>query len=677
MENLKIYDVPQNGKLDKEKSRKLTGYPSKDRIHEKHFSQEVLDYEMPKVNIYDYLYSRNVHRLKSPAINYFDNRISYEEFFEHSNEVAKALVAAGVKKGDIITVILPNMPEAFYILLAASKLGATASFVDPRYGEKAIEHKINDANSKLVIAYDGAVKTQNPLTKQYNEIHVLDKVGNIIKNTTVEKVVGVGAINSASLVSFVKNDFLREALKKIIKDPKHGKSDFKDFDSWKNFISRGENVDILFPKYEANLPVAAVSSGGSTGIPKTILLTNENIVGATMQVALTKLFPEDARWYDIMPPSIAYGLADGSILPFSLGNEVRLNPDPTALSSKTKDQLWMVEDFVRFDPHSMTCAPNHVFQVLNSKEWRDNPHSVVNFVVGGDSLNIKQVERADEILKDIQRPQDFEVLRFYPNGKDEVRINTGYGESEGTGANSVAPSNEMVRKGTVGLTLPHEIVTTFKQNEDGSYTELKYVPNNEIENVFEKAKKDLEEGTDNSQIGEICVQGPNVMPRYLNNDEETAKALVNHQDGEVWLHTGDLGFIDEDGYVHFIDRLKYVSVGHDGFKVAPIEIENVILQDNRIDSCKAVVFDDPENERGTVIKVYYTLIDDKYSSEVEDIEELANLRCSVELADYKCPVAYEVKERLPLTASGKIDVMTLRREAENKQTGKVKKLTNN
>ena len=672
MENLKIYEIPENGKLDKEKSQKLTGYPSIDKAHEKHFSKDVLDYEMPKVDIFDYLYSRNMERLERPAINYFDNRISYTEFFDNSLEVAKALTAAGVKKGDIITVILPNMPEAFYILLAASKIGATASFVDPRYGEKAIEHKINDADSKLVIAYDGKVKTLNPLTKKYNELHVLDKVGNIIQNTDVKQVVGVKAINSASLTSFIKNDFLRNALKNTLKDSKHGKSDFKDFESWKSFISKGQNSKALFPKYEANQPVAAVSSGGSTGTPKTILLTNENIVGATMQVVLTKLFPEDSRWYDIMPPSIAYGLADGSILPFALGNEVRLNPDPTALSLKTPNQLWMVEDFVRFDPHSMTCAPNHVFQVLNSKEWKENAHSVVNFVVGGDSLNKKQVERANKILKDIKRPDDFETIRFYPNGKDEVKINTGYGESEGTGANSVAPSNEMVREGTVGLTLPHEIVTTFKKNEDGSYTELKYIPNDQIDSVFKQAKADLEAEKENEQIGEICVQGPNVMPGYLNNPEETSVALVKHQDGKVWLHTGDLGFIDEDGYIHFIDRIKYVSVGHDGFKVAPIEIENVILEDERIDACKAVVFADPENERGTVIKVYYTLIDSAYDNEVEEIEELANLRCARELADYKCPVAYEALEKLPITASGKIDVMTLRREAEEK--AKVKTL---
>ena len=664
MENLKILKTTENGKLDKEKSKKLTGYPSIDRAHEKFYDQKVLDQEMPKECIYDYLFKRNVHRLEKPAINYFDNRISYGEFFKNSLDVAKALTATGVKKGDVITAVIPNMPEAFYLLLAASKLGVAVNYVDPRYGEKAIEHKISDAKSKLVIAYDGTVKTLNPITKQYNELHVLDKIGNIIKNTDVKKVIGVSATNSTTFKSFIKNDFLRTALKNILKDPKHGKSDFKDFETWKSFIKQGEGMHIKYPKYEPNTAVAAISSGGSTGTPKMILLSNENIVGATMQCIQTDLLREEGRWYDIMPPSIAYGLADGSVLSFALGYETRLNPDPTALSTKTPGQLWMVEDFVRFDPHTIACAPNHVFAILDSKEWENNTHSIVNFVVGGDSLNPQQVKRADEKLKSLKRPSDFDTKHFYKDGIDQVKINTGYGESEGTGANSVAPSNAMVKTGTVGLTLPHEIITTFKYNEEtGEYEELKYVPNDQVDNVPEE------------QIAEICVQGPNVMLGYLNNSEETAKALIKHSDGEVWLHTGDLGFIDEDGYVHFVDRKKYISVGHDGFKVTPVEIESVILQDPRIDACKAVVFNDPNNERGTVIKVFYTLMEGVDPQLTAEIEELANLRCSTELADYKCPVAYEVKHKLPLTSSGKIDVMTLRKEAEAESLPKVKVLT--
>ena len=92
-------------------------------------------------------------------------------------------------------------------------------------------------------------------------------------------------------------------------------------------------------EYEENLPVAAVSTGGTTGFPKTAVFDNESIIKATFQCKLTGIFPEEARWYDIMPPSIAYGLADGSILPFSLGNEVKLNPDPTAMSLKHKNQF--------------------------------------------------------------------------------------------------------------------------------------------------------------------------------------------------------------------------------------------------------------------------------------------------------------------------------------------------
>ena len=141
-------------------------------------------------------------------------------------------------------------------------------------------------------------------------------------------------------------------------------------------------------------------------------------------------------------------------------------------------------------------------------------------------------------------------------------------------------------------------MAVFKQNEEtGEYEELKYVPNDQVDNVNE------------DQVGELCIQGDNVMIGYQNDEEATNIAKRTHSDGTEWLHTGDLGYIDEDGYVYFVDREKYVSVGHDGFKITPLEIEDVILKDGRIDACKAIVYDDPDEDRGTVIKVYYTLLD--------------------------------------------------------------------
>lgn len=640
----------------KQNLQQKTGYPSKDRNHEDCFGPDFLSTTFPQTTIYDYLYEENKHRLKLPAINYFDNKISYQKFLDNSTMVARALSHYGVKKGDIVTVVAPSLPETFYILLGASRIGATANFVDPRYGEKAIEHKIKDAHSKIVIAFDGAVKTFNRKTKQYKKQHILDKIGNILPNTNVETVISLPASNSISIMSIIKNDTIRAAMFD------RQKSEFKDAYSWKEFFKSGSfSRDLVFPDHEPDIPVAIVSTGGSTGTPKSALFSNENIISATMQCRLTGIFPEEARWYDIMPPSIAYGLADGSVLPFSLGNEVRLNPDPTAMSLKTPSQLQMVEDLVRFDPHTLACAPNHVLAIINSKEWKNNPHSMINFIVGGDSLNKEQLHRCNEILKEVKRPETFDRKRLLGDREDILTINTGWGATETTAAASVARGSEKVKEGTVGQTLPYEVVSTFKKNEEtGEYEELPYIPNDQVDNVTD------------DQVAELCVLGPNIMLGYLNNQEETDKAIIEHQDGTKWAHSGDLGFVDEDGYVHFVDREKYISVRHDGFKVTPIEIEDVILKDDRIDACKAVIFGDPEEERGTVIKVYYTLRDQ--TCDIKDVEERANLMCELELADYKCPVAYECMEKLPITNSGKIDVMALRQDAEEKSK-KVKTYT--
>ena len=233
-------------------------------------------------------------------------------------------------------------------------------------------------------------------------------------------------------------------------------------------------------------------------------------------------------------------------------------------------------------------------------------------------------------------------------------LNFGYGSTEVTGCASVGPCNKDVKLGTVGLTLPYQVVSAFDFDEStGEYIELKYVANNELDNVPQH------------KIGELCIEGPNIMLGYLNDPEETAKAIRTHSDGKRWVHMGDLGFVDEDGYVHFVDRMKYISVGHDGFKVAPLEIEEVILRNEAIDQCKAVIFDDPEQERGNVIKAYYTLKKDAAISDIDAFEDTLNELCASELADYKCPVGYKLLKSLPLTNSGKIDVMALRADAEN------------
>lgn len=633
-----------------------TGYPSKDRVHEDYYGKEVTSQKLPEgVTIYDHIYNCNKNRLKLPAINYYDNKITYRDFLDNSTKVAMALAHYGVKKGDCITVIVPSIPEAFYILLGASRLGAIASFVDPRYGEIAIQHKINDTDSKLVIAFEGSVKTFNKKTNSFNEIHVLDKIGNIIKKTGVKTVIALPASNSITLKSVLKNDIIRANMfKKNIYQ-------FTDVHSWDYFFKTNRfNYNMAFPEFEKNRPVVIVSTGGSTGLPKSALFSNENIVQATSQIKLGKVFPEEARWYDIMPPSIIYGLADGSVLPFSLGNEVRINPDPTAMSLKTPGQLLMVEDFVRFDPHTITCAPNHVFAILNSKEWKENPHSLVSFGVGGDCLQLEKTIEANERLKEIRRPKDFDKERFYGDDEDQLLINYGYGSTEVTGCASVSPSNKAIKIGTVGLTLPFQVVAAFEKNkETNEFEELPYVKNEELDHVPD------------NKIGELCIEGPNIMLGYLNNKEETENTIITHTDGKKWVHTGDIGFVDEEGYVHFVDRAKYIGVGHDGFKVAPSEIESVILEEPSIETCKAVILSDLENQRGQVIKLYYTVKPECLPCDIDALENKLNLMCSKSLADYKCPYDYECIERLPLTPSGKIDVMTLRKDAEEKLRGKL------
>lgn len=178
----------------------------------------------------------------------------------------------------------------------------------------------------------------------------------------------------------------------------------------------------------------------------------------------------------------------------------------------------------------------------------------------------------------------------------------------------------------------------------------------------------FEEGTDiekkYGQLGEICISSPTVMMGYYHNKEETDNIIWTHNDGRKWIHTGDLGYVDEDGLVYIEGRLKRVIIPFHGFKVFPSFIESVVLSNPKIGSCCVVGKKDKDHGHGQVPIAYCVLKHGITSSETYITRELFDL-CKQKLPEYSQPSEFRYIGALPLTPIGKVDYRTLENMAED------------
>lgn len=587
-------------------------YPSIARVHERNF--DVVG-TLPKMTIYDYVYQNNIGYESNDAFDYLGTSITYGKFFRKVNDTARALQHYRVQKGDIVTLMMPTQPETFYVIYALSRMGAIANMADPRYSSEYLEHAINKVESKLVVA---STATGNSLEKFKTK-------------TSAEEVIMVSPGTSVGIKAVLKDKELRQ-MAKTMETPEFAKTrpDFK------RFIKDGRRQDTEFPDYEENRTVILVGTGGTTGTPKLVELTNDNINGAVFQCINARFnFQRGHTWYDIMPPFIAFGVVDGLHLPLVKGMKIILEPQPTPenlLKAHKKQEI-----------NHQACGPNFYTETKDDPKMKELDLSGLDSpILGGKNINSKNEEEVNDAL----------ALQGCPS-----KVRVGWGLTECCGAASAPGNDEWAKPQSVGMTLPGGVVTTFKknQNEDGTIEleELPYVPTELGQNIPEE------------MIGELAVAGPNVMRGYYNNPEETAKVLVNYNN-EQFLLTGDLGYVDSDGVPYVVNREKELVIRHTGFKVPPKEIEDIILMEPTVDDCKVVGFENPETENDQLSKAYYTLKKDCSDTDIKEIEQNMSLLCELNLPNYKWPVAFECLEKMPLTPIAKIDVKALQEDANSK-----------
>ena len=559
-------------------------YASQAKPWLKYYDQKFIDQTLPALSAFEYVCQRSKNHLNDTALEYYGRKFTYADLIVNVKKTAGALRGAGVKKGDIITVVSIMTPEIIALFYAADMMGATLNLVDPRYSVEGIREYIEEVDSHLLVCLNV----------------VYERCRQAAKRTNVEKVIVLSPADSLPPVMAVgyklttpdKNKYASNVIR------------------WKQFIKGGEGQSTAAEPYDPDHACVVVHTGGTTGSPKGVMLTDDCFNGIALQFqAYPKLFHRGQKLMNIMPPFIAYGFACGIHLPLVLGFTVVIIPnlDPAKLGSLV----------LKHKPEHMFGVPTHYQQLASDPKLRDKDLSfIINYAAGGDSLS----RGAEQTVNDFLAAHGAR----YPIAK-------GYGMTEVSSAATVAAGLDN-KPGSVGIPMVNTVVAAF---EPGTDQELPI-----------------------GQRGELCISGPCLMKGYYNKPEETAILLRRHPDGRVWAHTGDMGYLDEDGFVFLDSRIKRMIIRHDGFKVFPSMIENVVSRHPAVHQCSVVGCADKDHTQGRLPFVYIVLKADTTAKKKQVIRELERM-CAEELPEYVQPVAYKFISSMPMTPVGKVDYRQL------------------
>lgn len=573
-------------------TKPLTGYPSVDKPWLKYFTKEAIEAPLPKCTVYDYLWESNKGDLDNVALNYFDRSITYRELFDNIEQSTRALAALGLKSGDIIIMATVTTPEAIYAFYACNRLGIVSNMVDPRTSTNGIRDYITEVGARCVITIDVAYP----------------KIEKAAEGTCVEKIVAISPADSLPPVKKAGFKLINLIKKSAVRLP-------DSCDTWKRFLARGASVVYVTEPYKENACCVIVHTGGTTGTPKGVMLSNENLNTMALQYRLLGAeFNRSQSFLNIMPPFIAYGVVCGIHMPLVLGLTDVLIPqlDP----DKFADLV------IKYKPAHMLGVPAHFEKMRLSPKMRGFDLSFFESTgAGGDSISA-QFER--------------DINAFLREHKSKYEIAKGYGMTEISSA-AVACHGTVNKFQSAGI--PH-LKTTVSVFEPDTDKELKY-----------------------GETGEICMTAPTVMLGYFNHPEETDKVLHRHSDGKLWIHSGDIGHMDEDGFLFIDGRIKRIIVRYDGFKVFPSMIENTVSSHGAVEQCCAVGVDDAAHSQGKLPAVHVAL-KAEYRGKEHQVEQELGALCQKELPEYAQPVAWHFRDSLPLTPIGKIDFRALEKESE-------------
>lgn len=561
-----------------------------------HRSTPVRQFDLNQT-LYTTVFEQNKNNMDVDAIGFLGKNITFRDLKKNVDRLADAYIKIGVKEGDTVGICTINMPIVQENLLALSKIGVTSKWIDLRIKGKDLVKNINESHCRVLVVFDG----------------IINEIMKILDETEVSDV----------LVASPK-DYLNLVIKTLanIKDKKEGKTvtipKDKRIRTYKSFLKSGDKDSKIKPvPLKKDRPAIIVQSSGSTGKAKSIMHTEYNFNSSMQKEAYTDLpYGANGTMYTAIPPFVIYGLRGAIYGGLVFGMKVVMTP----FVSETT----VFDDLGKYN--CAAAAPIHLRYLykkiteitsrIESLEKRKDIHTreykaekkklfkimknlamVKVFVSGGDKITAQELLNMEQLF--------------------QTPIVNGYGNNELTGGAIISPMYAS-KPDSVGIPMKGIIVAAF---EPDTFHML-----------------------DASEEGEICIHSDSVFIGYLNNEEETKRIRQIHDDGLVWIHTGDLGYVDEDGYVYITGRVKRL-IKREAFKIAPETIENVILEMESIRDCVVVGVTDIEHEGSFVPMAYVEINDDKTNIETIKVDIIK--KCQEELPDYEVPKYIECIEKIP------------------------------
>lgn len=540
---------------------------------------QTIDY--PRLTLYEAVVATARRTPDAVAWDFFGTTATYRQLVDSIDRCADALAALGLEPDHRLLIAMPTAPPGVIAFYAANKLGAVPALIHPLSSATEIEHYLNASGARVALTLDAFYGTLAQAAPRLPlERIVLARIGD---HLSVPKRIGFWLAKGRRIPAVPHDPRVR----------------------WWSALMKERHAPAARAGSGTDDPAAILFSGGTTGLPKGIVLSNRNLIAEGMQAAAWGGMGSGDAILAILPIFHGFGLGVCVNAAFMAGGKSILVPQFSAE---------VVARLIRTKRPTVLVGVPTLFEALA----RDPSLARVDLgclracFSGADTLPRPVKER-------------FEQRVAARGGK--VRLLEGYGLTEAVTAIMAMPATEY-REGSIGIPFPDMDATICRNGTT--------------------------DGVPDGEEGEICVAGPAVMLGYLDDPEATAQALQVHADGRTWLHTGDLGRRDADGFLYFTVRVKRM-IKSSGFNVYPAQVERVLFEHPQVsDACVIGVPDERQVER---VKAVVVLKDPAQESDAT-AQALIEF-CRQRLIKWSCPREIEFRRELPHTRVGKVDFKAL------------------
>ena len=570
---------------------KLTGYPSVDRPWLKYYDAEALRAPLPACTVCENVWRHNRTHLSDAALEYCGRTISYRKLFSEVDRCARALRQNGVQTGDQILLCMTNVPEAVYLVLAVSKIGAVANCLNPLFPAWQTQRLIRETGARFLFLLDRMAP------------HLADAVAACAVTTVL--------IPAAGSLGFPRRLASRCGTQASAFAQRTGKPclcyESKFLRAGHAFCGTTEAA------YAPCRPVITVYSSGTTGDAKGIQLTNDGVNALIHEFTVSGMpFHRPLRSLDVGPIWLSTGVVFNLLLPLCTGMVSILEPSIFDVNA-------FCADVAKRRPTHMIATPSLWLAAAEHPLWKTLDLSFLRLpMAGGEALPPAQEDAVNA----------FFAARGFRDG-----ITKGYGMCE-LGSAATAASLHFNKRGSVGIPLPHVLISAFDPETDA---ELPF-----------------------GQRGELRVATPCRMLGYYQDPAATEAFFFRAADGRLWGRTGDVGYLDEDGNVFVLGRVNDSFVAQNGLRCYFFDTETVIRQDSAVSACKVVAIDAADGP----LPVAHLILHADCADPAGAVRRIA-ASCADSLPAHAVPKGFKLRKKFPMrTSTGKRDIEALKAERD-------------